>query len=94
MCGGPKSVYKPDEDKWLQPAFDKYMSLGSDKPEDCAAQRVFLDQKTKEFLTKFGAQLIDKHHQLEPKPVTDIDSWRVVSSLHSSFASLADCHGR
>ena len=80
---GPKSVYKPDEEEWLRTACDEYMALVTTKSEDAPAQKTFRDQKIKEFLDTFKDQLIDKHHKLEAKPVTNLDSWSTVSILIS-----------
>jgi hypothetical protein len=80
---GPKSVYKPDEEQWLQSAFDVYMKLVLEKPADHDAQRKLKDKKVEEFLTKFESQLIDENRKVEPSAVTEIGKWRTVSILHN-----------
>jgi hypothetical protein len=82
---GPKSIYKADEDAWLQPAFDEYIALIRDDPANLKAQGAFKNKKTEEFLEKFQTQLVDTDRGIEPNPVTDVDKWRKVS--HAALLS-------
>jgi hypothetical protein len=91
---GPRTLYKPDEEAWLESPFDEYLALVSDKPREFAAHKRFRDERTEKFLDKFKPQLIDEHRGMELTPLTDIGKWRVVSGLDFSPVVLTDCRGR
>jgi hypothetical protein len=75
---GPKSLYKPDEEAWLDTAVNQYLTLVQDKPSDAPALK---DEKTEEFLKCFQTQLVDPNRNMEKTAVTEIEKWRIVSSI-------------
>jgi hypothetical protein len=91
---GPKTLYKPDEEAWLDSASNEHLALIRDKPSDTTAHKAFSDKKTEEFLTKFGDKLLDKDRGMEEEPFTNIAQWREVSGLNFSLNSVTNFHGQ
>jgi hypothetical protein len=91
---GPKTLYKPNEEAWLDSASNEHLALIRDKPSDTTAHKAFRDKKTKEFLTKFRHQLLEKDRGMEEVPFTEIAQWREVSGLDFSLNSLTNFHGQ
>jgi hypothetical protein len=78
---GPKSLYKSDEEAWLDSAINEYLVLVRDKPTDAA---VFKEKKMEDFLKHFQTQLVDPNRNLEKIPVMEIGLWRTVSHIQHS----------
>ena len=85
---GPKSLYKSDEQAWLDSAINEYLVLDRDRPTDAAKLK---EKKTEEFLELFQTQLVDASRNLEKSPVTEIDLWRTVSNTFRQFAENSTC---